>query len=234
MSQKARRRVTRDAGGGGRRLFFVFFNFLLPNVSFISRENIRAEGMLEGLQHAHHHHKHDGHPATLLRTRLPTTLPAPLLLRGTSAEHALSPRLCTGSRCAIGHPRLRRQPLMASGCWSVVQPIVVRKREDKPCNFVCNKTMSFKNALFAALVSLFLLAPTCRAEGDEHEHEDEHHEESKTFEANPVWGYSFLFNFLGCLPSACAIVVCLWAKFTIADKVITNLMAFASGVSAAC
>jgi hypothetical protein len=93
--------------------------------------------------------------------------------------------------------------------------------------------MSIKNALFAALVSFLLLAPTCRAEGDDHEaeHEDEHHEESKTFEANPVWGYSFLFNFLGCLPSACAIVVCLRAKLTIADEVITNLMAFSSGVS---
>jgi hypothetical protein len=91
--------------------------------------------------------------------------------------------------------------------------------------------MSFKNALFAALVSLLLLAHTCRAsEEDEHEHEEEHHEESKPFEANPVWGYSFLFNFIACLPSAFAIIVCLWAKLKVADKVITSLMVFASGV----
>jgi hypothetical protein len=89
--------------------------------------------------------------------------------------------------------------------------------------------MSIKNALFAALVSLLLLAHTCRA-SEEDEHEDEHHEESKTFEANPVWGYSFLFNFIACLPSAFAIIVCLWAKLKVADKVITSLMVFASGV----
>jgi hypothetical protein len=52
-------------------------------------------------------------------------------------------------------------------------------------------------------------------------------------DADQVWGYSFLFNFLGCLPSAFAIIICIWAKLTIADKLITNLMAFASGVSAA-
>lgn len=50
-------------------------------------------------------------------------------------------------------------------------------------------------------------------------------------ETSAIWGYSFLFNFLGCLPSAFCVIVCLWAKLRIAEKVVTNLMAFASGVS---
>lgn len=133
----------------------------------------------------------------------------------------------------VGHPRIRLTPRHASRRL-VRRPAdcCAEKGGGKPCVYECNTTMSIKNALFAALVSFLLLAPTCRAEGDDHEaeHEDEHHEESKTFEANPVWGYSFLFNFLACLPSAFAIIVCLWAKLKVADKVITSLMVFASGV----
>jgi hypothetical protein len=89
--------VTRDAGGGGRRLFFVFFNFLLPIVSFISRENIRAEGMIEGLQHTIMTSMTVIRPRCL-RTRLPTTLPAPSLLRGTSTAHALYHPACARGR----------------------------------------------------------------------------------------------------------------------------------------
>ena len=89
--------------------------------------------------------------------------------------------------------------------------------------------MPIKVTLAEAFASLLLMQLSCcNASGDE---EGVEHDEHKPLETSAVWGYSFLFNFLGCLPSACAIVVCLWTKVTIADKVITNLMAFASGVS---
>ena len=93
----------------------------------------------------------------------------------------------------------------------------------------CYATMPIKVTLAAAVASLLLMQLSCcNASGDE---EGVEHDEHKPLETSAVWGYSFLFNFLGCLPSACAIVVCLWTKVTIADKVITNLVAFASGVS---
>ena len=89
--------------------------------------------------------------------------------------------------------------------------------------------MTIKVTLAAAVASLLLMQLSCcNASEDEEGVELEEH---KPLETSAVWGYSFLFNFLGCLPSACAIVVCLWTKVTIADKVITNLVAFASGVS---
>jgi len=92
----------------------------------------------------------------------------------------------------------------------------------------CYATMTIKVTLAAAVASLLLMQLSCcNASEDEGVELEEH----KPLETSAVWGYSFLFNFLGCLPSACAIVVCLWAKVTIADKIITNLMAFASGVS---
>ncbi len=85
-------------------------------------------------------------------------------------------------------------------------------------------------AAFAILL-FFLSHPTfCDASEEEHE---EDHEAEPHLETSAVWGYSFLFTFLGCLPSAFAIIICVWAKLEIADKVITALMAFASGVSSA-
>ena len=88
--------------------------------------------------------------------------------------------------------------------------------------------MPVKVTLATAVAFLLLMQLSwCNADEEEGVELEEH----KPLETSAVWGYSFLFNFLGCLPSACAIVVCLWAKFTIADKIITNLMAFASGVS---
>ena len=89
--------------------------------------------------------------------------------------------------------------------------------------------MPIKVTLAEAFASLLLMQLSCCNASEDKEGVE--HDEHKPLETSAVWGYSFLFNFLGCLPSACAIVVCLWAKFTIADKVITNLMAFASGVS---
>jgi uncharacterized membrane protein YbhN (UPF0104 family) len=92
------------------------------------------------------------------------------------------------------------------------------------------KTARF--VVFAILLLLSLLSISKASEEDEH-HEEKHEEEHENrLETRAIWGYSFLFNFISCLMSAFAIVVCLWAKVTIADKIITGLMAFASGVSA--
>ena len=67
--------------------------------------------------------------------------------------------------------------------------------------------MPIKVTLAAAVASLLLMQLSCcNASGDEEGVELEEH---KPLETSAVWGYSFLFNFLGCLPSACAIVVCL-------------------------
>lgn len=87
--------------------------------------------------------------------------------------------------------------------------------------------MPLKATHLATLASLiFLLHPHfCHADEEEHVGDEPH------LATSHVWGYSILFNFLACLPSACAIIVCVWAKLTIADKAITALMAFASGVS---
>jgi hypothetical protein len=90
--------------------------------------------------------------------------------------------------------------------------------------------------LAAFAILLFFLSHPTICDASEEEHEEEHHEDEAEphLERSAVWGYSFLFTFLGCLPSAFAIIICVWAKLEIADKVITALMAFASGVSSAC
>jgi hypothetical protein len=88
--------------------------------------------------------------------------------------------------------------------------------------------MIVRTKQYPALATLFfVMFPTFSYASEESE------EENKSLEQSSIWGYSFLFNFLACLPSAFAIIVCLWAKLRAANKVITNLMAFASGVSAA-
>jgi hypothetical protein len=90
--------------------------------------------------------------------------------------------------------------------------------------------MLFKATRLATFPLLFLLHPYfCHADAEEHQ--EEHVIDEPHLETSAVWGYSILFNFLCCLPSACAIIVCVWAKLTIADQIITGLMAFASGVS---
>jgi hypothetical protein len=155
---------------------------------------------------------------------LPTTLPTRSLLHGIATADAST------------HRKLIR------GCniqleVSVAGSLVGRSDDycaingANPDYFTCCAIMRITSALFVALVSLLLLAHTCRASEEEgHGHDSEHDEDSKPAEANPVWGYSFLFNFLACLPSAFAVIVCLWAKLKVADKVITGLMVFASGV----
>ena len=83
---------------------------------------------------------------------------------------------------------------------------------------------------YTALAALIFVSLPTFTDASEEDHAAEEH---KPLEKGSVWGYSFLFNFLACLPSAFAIIICLWAKLRIADKIITNIMAFASGVSAA-
>jgi hypothetical protein len=87
-------------------------------------------------------------------------------------------------------------------------------------------TMHMKTLPFTISTAVLFLMQPYHSSASEEEHEHEEH-----LGTSAIWGYSFLFNFLGCLPSAFAIVICLWAKLKIADKVITNLTSFASGVS---
>jgi hypothetical protein len=87
-------------------------------------------------------------------------------------------------------------------------------------------TMHMKTLPFTVSTAVLFLMQPNHSSASEEEHEHEEH-----LGTSAIWGYSFLFNFLGCLPSAFAIVICLWAKLKIADKVITNLTSFASGVS---
>jgi hypothetical protein len=84
---------------------------------------------------------------------------------------------------------------------------------------------------YAALAVLLLSANVVPCIGSEEE--DHAEEEHKPLDTNGVWGYSFLFSFLSCLPSACAIIICLVLKVSTGEKVINVLMAFASGVSLA-
>jgi hypothetical protein len=102
---------------------------------------------------------------------------------------------------------------------------VIPLLSDGPTLQIHMKTARF--IVFAILLLLSLLSISKASEEDEH-HGEKHEEEHNRLETSAIWGYSFLFNFISCLMSAFAIVVCLWAKVTIADKIITGLMAFAS------
>ena len=84
------------------------------------------------------------------------------------------------------------------------------------------------------LTALLLLSHACyvmAAEEGHDDHDDDHAEElPHSTDTSAVWGYSFLFTIIAQLPSALAIVVCMWKRVSVADTIITNLMALACGV----
>lgn len=82
----------------------------------------------------------------------------------------------------------------------------------------------------AALICLSHAYHVMAAEDGHDDHDDHAGEIVQATDTRAVWGYSFLFTIIAQLPSALAIIVCLWTKVSIANAVITNLMALASGV----
>ncbi len=123
------------------------------------------------------------------------------------------------------------QALAARYCSRGVCPFLHEKNVALQQWRMCFAIFHMKSAHFAALATIFFLSnlTTSHASEEEHKSEEEHH----SLDTSSVWGYSFLFTFIGCLPSACAIVICLCFRMSISDKIISSMMAFASGVSAA-